>query len=141
MPTYDQSTYSYFVGWNNSTGLPDGSSSRIWKPPGPFTISLRNVSPASQSRLLRDARHKSQGDLREPGDSEVWPQNHVRLPRSINNLCFEVIHLEVNPPPVAESGPEPAHRGPCRSALANHHASLLFGVLSVGVVLDAPPHI
>ena len=34
------------AGWNSSTTLPDGSSRRICFPPGPSTMSLRNVAPA-----------------------------------------------------------------------------------------------
>jgi hypothetical protein len=33
------------AGWNSSTRLPQGSSSRICRPPGPVTISLRNLQP------------------------------------------------------------------------------------------------
>jgi hypothetical protein len=37
------------VGSNNSTGLPEGSSSRICLPPTPLTISLRKCAPASRN--------------------------------------------------------------------------------------------
>jgi hypothetical protein len=38
-------------GWNNSTGLPDGSSRITCAPPGPATISsVRNETPAARSR-------------------------------------------------------------------------------------------
>jgi len=33
------------LGWNSSTGLPDGSSTRICEPPGPVTMSLRKWTP------------------------------------------------------------------------------------------------
>ena len=38
------------AGWKSSIGLPEGSSSRICWPPGPLTMSLRNVRPAARSR-------------------------------------------------------------------------------------------
>jgi UvrD-like helicase family protein len=38
------------AGWNNSTTLSDGSSSRICLPPGPSTTSLRNLAPTSRNR-------------------------------------------------------------------------------------------
>jgi Domain of unknown function (DUF1330) len=41
---------SRVAGWNNSTGLPDGSSSTTCEPPGPVMTSLRNVMPAAVSR-------------------------------------------------------------------------------------------
>ena len=34
------------VGWNSSIGLPDGSLTKIWLPPFPTTISLRQLHPA-----------------------------------------------------------------------------------------------
>src|SRR5438105_6077012 len=37
------------LGSNSSIGLPDGSSITICDPPGPLTMSFRNVSPASRS--------------------------------------------------------------------------------------------
>jgi uncharacterized hydrophobic protein (TIGR00271 family) len=39
------------AGWNSSTTLPEGSSSKIWRPPGPVTMSLRKLTPASRSRV------------------------------------------------------------------------------------------
>ncbi len=38
------------AGWKSSIGLPAGSSNRICWPPGPLTMSLRNVRPAAPSR-------------------------------------------------------------------------------------------
>ena len=38
------------AGWNNSTKLPEGSTSRICEPPGPVTMSLRNWTLAARSR-------------------------------------------------------------------------------------------
>ena len=32
------------AGWNSSTTLPEGSSSKIWRPPGPVTMSLRKLT-------------------------------------------------------------------------------------------------
>lgn len=37
------------IAWNNSTQLPDGSSSRICLPTMPSMMSLRNVAPRSRS--------------------------------------------------------------------------------------------
>ena len=37
------------AGWKSSTTLPDGSSSRICCPPGPDTMSFRNLRPAALS--------------------------------------------------------------------------------------------
>ena len=38
------------AGWKSSIGFPDGSSIRICWPPGPLTMSLRNVRPAARRR-------------------------------------------------------------------------------------------
>src|SRR5215470_3830836 len=43
--------------WKISIGLPDGSSTMTWAPPGPLTISLvRNDTPAPRSRFTSDSR-------------------------------------------------------------------------------------
>jgi hypothetical protein len=44
------------LGSNNSIGLPDGSSSRICRPPFPSTGSLRNVHFAPRSRSTSAGR-------------------------------------------------------------------------------------
>ena len=45
------------LGWNNSTGLPDGSSRMTCAPPGPETMSLvRKGTPAARSRATSAAR-------------------------------------------------------------------------------------
>ena len=38
------------AGWKSSIGFPEGSSIRICCPPGPLTMSLRNVRPAARRR-------------------------------------------------------------------------------------------
>ena len=38
------------AGWKISIGLPDGSSRRICRPPGPLTMSLRKLTPAVRRR-------------------------------------------------------------------------------------------
>ena len=47
----ERTTESRAAGWNSSIGFPAGSSSRICWPPGPLTMSLRNVSPADAQPL------------------------------------------------------------------------------------------
>src|SRR5689334_17918583 len=44
------------AGWNSSTRLPDGSTSRTCEPPGPVTMSLRNFAPAARSRATSAGR-------------------------------------------------------------------------------------
>ena len=44
------------AGWKSSTTLPDGSSSRICLPPGPWTMSLRKASPARRRRSTSATR-------------------------------------------------------------------------------------
>ena len=44
------------AGWNSSIRLPAGSASRIWRPPGPETRSLRNGRPAPRSRAISASR-------------------------------------------------------------------------------------
>ena len=44
------------TGSNSSTGLPDGSSAKVCLPPTPVTISFRNRTPLSRSRLTVASR-------------------------------------------------------------------------------------
>ncbi len=44
------------LGWKSSTGLPAGSSMRIWRPPGPSTISPRNLAPEAARRSTLASR-------------------------------------------------------------------------------------
>ena len=48
--------YYVSVGWNSSTGLPEGSSRMICEPPGPVMMSLRNLSPTPRRRSTSAAR-------------------------------------------------------------------------------------
>lgn len=45
-----------WAGWKSSMGLPEGSSSRIWGPPTPVTMSLRKRRPAARTRATSAAR-------------------------------------------------------------------------------------
>lgn len=44
------------AGWNSSTRLPEGSTSKICDPPGPTTMSLRNWRPAARKRATSAGR-------------------------------------------------------------------------------------
>jgi hypothetical protein len=62
------------AGWKSSIGLPAGSSSRICRPPGPLTISLRNVRPAERSRSTSRAMSSTIRWMRfQPPGSGVRP--------------------------------------------------------------------
>src|ERR1044071_349859 len=52
------------AGWNSSIGLPEGSSSRICWPPGPVTMSLRNLSPPARSRPTSAAMSSTTNSIR-----------------------------------------------------------------------------
>src|SRR5215217_803295 len=64
------------AGWNSSTRFPEGSTARTWAPPGPVTISLRNLTPSSLRRstsrwtssTMRWMRFQPPGPGRSPSD-------------------------------------------------------------------------
>jgi hypothetical protein len=54
------------AGWKTSMRLPDGSSARIWAPPGPRTISFRNRTPSARSPSPPWHRLGAHGQLAAP---------------------------------------------------------------------------
>jgi hypothetical protein len=68
---------SPMVGSNSSTGLPDGSSTRICLPPTPVTISLRKVAPlARRSWTVATKSGTSIENRFQPPGSGTLPVGH-----------------------------------------------------------------
>ena len=71
------------AGWNSSTTLPDGSWSRICLPPGPSTMSLRNVAPASRSRATSASMSSTMKWMRFQPPGPGWTPSGIGRPAEL----------------------------------------------------------
>jgi hypothetical protein len=99
------------AGSNSSTTLPEGSSSRICWPPGPETMSLRNVSPSARSwwtsvamsPTIRWMRFQPPGPgtvpsgIGRPAELRGPLSSSRRLPRTTSAKAGAALALRVNP--------------------------------------------
>ena len=95
-------------GSKSSTQLPAGSSTRIWRPPTPSTISLRNVAPAPRRRSTSASRSATSSWKR------FQPPGSGRRPSGI-----------AAPPPGPPPGALSSSRRSPRSSIANGGAGCI----------------